>query len=615
MKVVSTLLLWVVVLPAAVTSAQTPEKSPVPQVQIPSVLMECEESQCAGGKSESTWTFHGSIGQAGWSDGAIAVLVVERFDADGIVIQRIDLPTSTSYGLTAVYQGTLHGKRIEGTVARSWTGHWDGQQPSAKWSATVEDANPSFAAAQAPIRASYALTECEANQCISGQVGGCVWVLHGAEGESHCRNGAAAALIVRQFDDNGIAILRRDLPTSSSYGLSAVYTGKLYGDHVSGYATWSWPGHWDNRRPSAKWFATVRSVASSDLPPVPPLLVSPEVHSDRSVTFRFVDPDAQEVLLEMEGSNPVIMQKDDLGVWSVTTAPLPADYYGYHFRADGVALMDPSNPLLLPNLLQSENMVHVPGPPSVPWEIGDGPHGVVHHHFYKSDVIGDQRDLYVYTPPGYDPQGKTGYPVLYLLHGFGQESSSWTETGFAGRILDHLIAEGRAKPMIVVMPLAYGGTDILAKDAFWNDTIRYRNFSRFTKSLLTEVIPRVERDYHAEKGRNARAIAGLSMGGAESLLIGLNHLDEFAWVGAFSSGGLRENFGQEFPGLDATANTKLRLLWIACGVDDGLLGINRDFRKWLSAKGIKRADVETPGKHTWMVWRRNLANFAPLLFR
>jgi enterochelin esterase-like enzyme len=612
MKAVSALLLFFVVFPALI-SAQTPEKDSAPQTQIPSVLKECEENQCSGGKSESTWVFHGSIGQARWNDGAVAELVVERFDPDAIIIQRIDLPTSSSYGLNAVYRGTLHGKRIEGTVVRSWTGHWDGRQLSGKWSATVQDGNP--LPAPPPVQVSYALTECEANQCIPGQVGGCAWVLHGSEGESHCRNGAVAKLTIRQFDDSGIAILRKDLPTSSSYGLTAVYTGRLYDGHVSGYATWSWPGHWDDRHPSGKWFATVRSVTSSDLPSVPPPLVSPEVHPDRRVTFRFVDPDAQEVLLEMEGSNPVIMQKDDLGVWSVTTPSLPPDYYGYDFRADGVALIDPSNPLLLPNLLQSENMVHVPGPPSLPWEVGSGPHGAVHHHFYKSRVIGDQRDFYVYTPPGYDPQAKTEYPVLYLLHGFGQESSSWAETGFANIILDHLIAEGRAKPMIVVMPVAYGGTEILAKDAFWNDAIRYPNFNKFTESLLTEVIPRVEHDYHVKKGRDARAIAGLSMGGAESLLTGLNRLDEFAWVGSFSSGGLRANFDQEFPGLDASANAKLHLLWVACGVDDGLIGINRDFRKWLTAKGITHTDVETAGKHTWMVWRRNLANFAPLLFR
>ena len=252
----------------------------------------------------------------------------------------------------------------------------------------------------------------------------------------------------------------------------------------------------------------------------PALLATPEVHVDNSVTFRFADPNAREVLLELEGAKPVPMQKDEQGVWSITTAPLQPDYYGYNFRADGVDLTDPWNPLLqpiLPVFQTSKSMVHVPGPPSLPWEVADEPHGVVHHHFYKSKVVGDQRDFYVYTPPGYNPAAKTKYPVLYLLHGYPQESISWTEVGFANVILDHLIDEGKAKPMIVVMPLGYGGTDILGPDAYWNDPIRNRNFHKFAEALITEVIPRVERDYHAIKDRNARAITGLSMGGARIL--------------------------------------------------------------------------------------------------
>jgi enterochelin esterase family protein len=350
------------------------------------------------------------------------------------------------------------------------------------------------------------------------------------------------------------------------------------------------------------------------MPPVPPPLVSPDVHPDGSVTFRVLDPNSQEVSLHMEGAEPIIMQKDDLGVWNITTAPLQPDYYGYIFQDADVPLIDPSNSLLLPNLLQTEKMVHVPGPASLPWEINDGPHGVVHHHFYKSGVVGDQRDYYVYTPPGYDPLAKIEYPVLYLLHGFGQESSSWTEVGFANRILDHLIDDGKARPMIVVMPDGYGGPEILARGAYWNDAVRKRNFDKFMKSLLTEVIPQVERDYKIKKNRNARAIAGLSMGGAQSLLIGLNNLDEFSWIGSFSSGGVRKNFDQEFPGLNTSANTKLQLLWVACGTEDPLNGINQDINKWLSSEGIRHTDIETPGKHTWMVWRRNLASFAPLLF-
>ena len=347
----------------------------------------------------------------------------------------------------------------------------------------------------------------------------------------------------------------------------------------------------------------------------PTAIVSPEVQPDNRVIFRFHDPNAVEVLLELEGAKPVPMQKDDQGTWSVTIGPLEPDFYGYFFQADGVGLIDPSNPLMKPNLLNTQSMVHVPGPASLPWEVNDIPHGVVHHHFYKSGVVGDQRDYYVYTPPAYDPAAKAKYPVLYLLHGFSDDASGWTAVGRANVILDNLIATGKAKPMLVVMPLGYGAPEIVRFRGFDDDSLRRRNFEKFTAALLTEVIPQVEKQYRVSEDRNSRAIAGLSMGGSESLLTGLNSLDRFAWIGAFSSGGLDENFASDFPSLDSNANSKIRLLWIACGTDDGLITLNRNFREWLKSKGIHHDDIETPGAHTWMIWRRNLASFAPQLFR
>jgi enterochelin esterase-like enzyme len=347
------------------------------------------------------------------------------------------------------------------------------------------------------------------------------------------------------------------------------------------------------------------------------ILISPEVHADGSVTFHFRAPNAREVQLQREGAEPVPMQKGDQGVWTVTTAPLAPDYYGYSFAADGVRLIDPANPLLTPNLLATENAVHVPGPLSLPWELNDVPHGEIHHHFYKSAVAGDDRDYFVYTPPGYQPAAKRTYPVLYLLHGFSDDASGWTAVGHANVILDNLIAQGKAKPMIVVMPLGYGTMEFvhLGWDAWNHGDMRDRNFANFRAALLTEVMPRVENEYRITKDRNARAIAGLSMGGSESLLTGLNNLDKFSWIGAFSSGGIPEDFQKDFPALDANANQQLHLLWIACGTEDHLITINRSFREWLKTKGVKATEIETPGMHTWMVWRRNLAEFAPLLFR
>jgi enterochelin esterase family protein len=350
----------------------------------------------------------------------------------------------------------------------------------------------------------------------------------------------------------------------------------------------------------------------------PPPLVSPEVHSDHRVTFRFRGPNVKEVLVSLDGTpKPLPMQKDDQGVWSVTTDPLAPDYYNYAFSIDGVNSFDPSNYATVPNFLYRESSVHVPGPPTLSWETRDVPHGEIRHHFYKSGVVGDNRDFFVYTPPGYDSRGKQAYPVLYLLHGYSDDGRAWTAVGRANVILDNLIAQGKAKPMIVVMPLGYGAPEVLAPNSgvFRDRAITQRNFDKFREALLTEVMPRVEAAYLVAKDRNSRAIAGLSMGGAESLLTGLNTLDKFAWIGAFSSGGISEEFDKEFPALDSKSARQLRLLWIACGTDDHLIEINRKLRAWLASKGIPHADIETPGLHTWLVWRRNLTEFSSLLFR
>jgi enterochelin esterase-like enzyme len=358
-----------------------------------------------------------------------------------------------------------------------------------------------------------------------------------------------------------------------------------------------------------------KTAPPAAMPPAP--VVSPEVHADRSATFRFQAPNAKEVKLALEGAEPVEMQKDAQGVWSVTTAALAPDYYEYSIVADGVRLLDPLNAQMTVNLLTPASVLHVPGPASLPWELSDVPHGEIHHHFYKSAVEQVLGDYYVYTPPGYESSDRQEYPVLYLLHGYSDDASAWTGVGRVNVILDNLIARGKAKPMIVVMPLGYGTIDMvrLGWGAWEHADLRDRNFAKFTEALLTEVMPRVESEYRVKKDREARAIAGLSMGGSESLLTGLNHLDKFSWIGAFSSGGIPEDFQKDFPSLDAQANGQIHLLWIACGTEDRLIGLNRKLSEWLKSKGVQHADIETPGAHTWMVWRRNLAEFAGLLFR
>jgi len=359
-------------------------------------------------------------------------------------------------------------------------------------------------------------------------------------------------------------------------------------------------------------FAAVFAAIAPAQPPV-----SPEVHPDGRVTFRLNAPAAGAVALRFESDAPVPMKKDAPGVWSATTGALPPDIYSYSFVADGIPVLDPANPHMKYNLVSSQSEVQVPGPAALPWEINDVPRGTIHHHFYKSAIVGDHRDFFVYTPPGYDPAAKPAYPVLYLLHGFSDDATAWSTVGRANVILDNLIARGQAKPMLIVMPLGYGNWDALigSYSGPHKPGSREDSNAKFGDTLLNEVIPQVERLYHVSSDGKARAIAGLSMGGAQSLLIGLNHPDLFAWIGAFSSGGLGHDFAADFPSLGQSANAKLRLLWIACGRDDGLIGWNQQIDAWLTDRGVSHVWHPTPGIHSFTVWRRNLAEFAPLLFR
>jgi enterochelin esterase family protein len=348
------------------------------------------------------------------------------------------------------------------------------------------------------------------------------------------------------------------------------------------------------------------------------MIKSPEVHPDGTVTFRLWAPVAQKVELRLDdasGEKPSAMTKDEKGLWSVTTSALTPDIYSYIYAVDGMVIIDPNVHEYVPNHFGEGGVFTVPATPAQPWEETDVPHGVVRHHYYTSKLVGDRRDFFVYTPPNFDPKGKTKYPVLYLLHGYSDFANAWTVMGKANFILDNLIAAGKAKPMIVVMPLGYGAPKLL--ESGWNlghNELWQQNIERFSDALLTEVIPRVEKDYPVIKNRDGRAIAGLSMGGAETLYTGLNHLDTFAWLGPMSSA-IFDDPTKAFPKLDETSAAKIKLLWIACGKEDGLLKNNRQFKEWLKSKNIKFTDVETDGAHTWQVWRRNLVELVPQLFR
>jgi enterochelin esterase family protein len=365
-------------------------------------------------------------------------------------------------------------------------------------------------------------------------------------------------------------------------------------------------------------------------------VTSPEVAVDGRVTFRLRAPNANEVAVSLPGGTRLAMQKDAQGVWSATSDPFAPDVYTYALSVDGATINDPANRQRQTSFGNFQSMFVVPGPK--PWLPAPGvTRGAVARHAYHSAVANDDRDFFVYTPPGYDVRRAQPYPVLYLLHGLGDDAERWlTGGGGAHNILDNLVAKGQALPMVVVSPLGYGTSRGPAGGREAENVLGYE------KALLNEVIPTVEKAYHVSRNRDERAIAGLSMGGAEALYVGLRNLDRFAWIGAFSSapmlwpaaaatappasGGGRganappsmttEIFGKTFPSLTAKDNARIRMLWIVCGTADGLIGVNRQFKDWLRAQNIRFTEQEVPDMaHVWPLWRQNVADMLPKLFR
>ena len=344
------------------------------------------------------------------------------------------------------------------------------------------------------------------------------------------------------------------------------------------------------------------------------------VNADRSITFKYADPAATAVTVDVDGmAKAQAMAKDADGTWAATTPVMAPEIYGYSFEVDGRKALDPHNPRTTVNLLSIENVVEVPGDGLQPWDVQAVPHGEIRMEFYATHVVTglpeNQDAFWVYTPPGYDAKAKTEYPVLYLLHGFSDDAAGWTAVGRANLILDNMIAKGQAKPMLVVMPLGYGEMSFVRSgDRSWRtDATVASNVALYQQTLLTEVMPKVEAEYRVSKKREDRAIAGLSMGGLESLSIGLNNTDKFAYVGGFSSAAKYID-QTKLAGLNPKS-ADLGVLWIACGTEDGLLQSNRDFISFLKTKNMAVTTIETPGMHDWMVWRDNLLHFAPLLFQ
>jgi enterochelin esterase family protein len=389
---------------------------------------------------------------------------------------------------------------------------------------------------------------------------------------------------------------------------------------------------------SASFITVIALVTGvfAQAPNAQPQVTSPEVQPDRKIIFRLLAPKAESVLLT--GSDiPNMgrgkeMTKGENGIWEITIGPIDPGTYRYNFNVGGVSVIDPRNPSISESNTNVWSMVHVPG--SDVQDTKNIPHGAVSAVTYYSTALGKFRRMHVYTPPGYE-SGKGKYPVFYLLHGAGDCDEAWTSVGRAGFIMDNLLAAGKVKPMVIVMPAGHTRQNFRATPPAPGSQPPP---DEFVQDFVTDIMPYVEKNYRVLMDRGDRAIAGLSMGGNQTLNIAIPNLEKFAYVGVYSSGLLsafmRAPQGQPAPaGLppispageawekqqqakldDANLKKGLKLFWFATGKEDFLLGTTKATLELFKKHGFNPTFQESAGGHTWINWRNYLTEFAPQLF-
>ncbi len=356
----------------------------------------------------------------------------------------------------------------------------------------------------------------------------------------------------------------------------------------------------------------------------------PRLNADGSVEFRVKADQATHVQLLMElGHSTYDMVKGKDGYWKVTTKPLLPGFHYYAISVDGFDSNDPGSRVFFAARKEVSGL-EVPGPESDFFAVKNVPHGTVRTEWYFSKTTDQTRRIFVYTPPGYD-QGTTRYPVLYLQHGYGEDEAGWSDQGHENAILDNLIAAHKAKPMIIVNENGMTGVHFQpppptrpgsapappqsrAVSLFFMD----ERYATLDGIISADLIPYIDSHFRTIPDRDHRALAGLSMGGAQALRIGFKHLDQFAYIGAFSPAIAITNTTRDYDGEladPAKINQRLHLLWIGIGSDDFLNTSVKDSHQLLEKAGIKHVWVESSGAHVWTVWRKYLADFAPRLFQ
>jgi enterochelin esterase-like enzyme len=335
----------------------------------------------------------------------------------------------------------------------------------------------------------------------------------------------------------------------------------------------------------------------------------PRVRADLSVTFRIKAPNAQKVEVKPGGDGlgkaPLAMTKSEDGTWEVTMPPAVAGFHYYWLVIDGLAVNDPGSETYFGWGKQTSG-IEIPDKDGEFYAAKDVPHGEVRICWYHSKITAQARRAYVYTPPEYDANPTVRYPVLYLQHGAGEDERGWHKQGKMSFIIDNLLAAKKARPMIIVMDRGYA----MRPGATANS---------FGEVLIEEIIPTIDARYRTMADREHRAMAGLSMGGMQTLQSGLTHLDKFAWIGAFSAPMRNFDIKSSYDGAFndvAGFNQKVRLLWLGAGTEEqAIFNGLKSAHEALEKAGAKSVFIESPGTaHEWLTWRRALADFAPRLF-